>query len=270
MSTEAPGPPTSDLRSIPGWLSATDEAILRFVLLEQRRVAVTGDLAELGVYMGKSAVLIGDHIQAGETFTVVDLFEGAATDPSNAAENAAQYGELTEAAFRANYRRFHEQLPVIVHGPSTAIRERAAAGAHRLVHVDASHLYDNVRADVDTARTLLHAEGVVVFDDYRSQHTPGTAAAVWEAVGRTGLVPLVLSPAKFYGTWGDPPAWQRRLAGWLPTSGLEHEVQRIAGHPVVRVWQEAAVPPPAARFVVAVTPPVLLRVAAAARRAARR
>ncbi|MGI8686729.1 MAG: class I SAM-dependent methyltransferase, partial [Acidimicrobiales bacterium] len=70
----------SDLRSIPGWLEATDETVLRFVLEAQCRASVTGDLAELGVYMGKSAVLIGDHVQPGETFTVVDLFDAPAGD----------------------------------------------------------------------------------------------------------------------------------------------------------------------------------------------
>ena len=31
-----------------------------------------GDLAELGTYLGKSAVLIGEYVQPGETSTVID------------------------------------------------------------------------------------------------------------------------------------------------------------------------------------------------------
>ncbi len=249
----------SDVGGIPGWLGATDQAILRYILDDQSSGGVTGDLAELGVYLGKSAVLLGDHLQPGETFTVVDLFGGTAGDASNVAENTAQYDDLTEVAFRANYQRFHDRLPVIIKGPSTAIRERATAGAHRLVHIDASHLYEHVRADVDTAKSLLGPDGVVVFDDYRSKHTPGTAAAVWEAVGRTGLVPLLVSPDKLYGTWSDPAAWQQRLRNWLPTSGLEHEEQVIARHPVLRVWSRAPQRTPAARLGSAVTPPALWR-----------
>jgi hypothetical protein len=252
--------------SIPGWLGEVDQAVLRFILDDQRRSGVTGDLAELGVYLGKSAVLLGDHLQPSETFTVVDLFDGTAGDASNEAENATFYTDLTETAFRANYQRFHDRLPVIVRGPSTAIRDRARAGAHRLVHVDASHLYDHVRADVDTARLLLRPDGVVVFDDYRSPHTPGTAAAVWEAVGRTGLVPLLVSPVKLYGMWGDPAGWQQRLRQWLPTSGLEHEEQVIAGHPVLRVWARARPPSTATRVVNAVTPPAVRRLAGMASR----
>jgi hypothetical protein len=41
-ASEVPGP--QDLRTIPGWLDATDEAILRFVLDEQRRTGIVSGL----------------------------------------------------------------------------------------------------------------------------------------------------------------------------------------------------------------------------------
>ncbi len=52
-------------------------------------------------------------------------------------------------------------------------------------------------------RTLLAPEGVVVFDDYRAEHTPGVAAAVWQRLDK-GLSPFALSPVKMYATFGDP------------------------------------------------------------------
>jgi hypothetical protein len=89
------------------------------------------------------------------------------------------------------------------------------------------------------ARELLHESGVVAFDDVQARHAPGVAAAVWAAVENDGLRPIVISHGKLYGTWGSAETWQDDLLTWLPSSGLEHEVQQVAGGPLIRVWQPA-------------------------------
>ena len=216
-----------------------DQKLFRWFLTEQDRRQITGDLAELGVYMGKSAVVVGEYLRPGETFTVIDLFESLASDSDNQTENVKHYSGLTQHAFEANYLRFHKRLPVVVKPPSSEILNHAAAGAHRFVHVDASHLYEHVRADVASARALLQESGVVAFDDVQARHAPGVAAAVWAAVEKDGLRPIVISQGKLYGTWGSAETWQDDLLTWLPSSGLEHEVQQVAGGPLIRVWQPA-------------------------------
>jgi hypothetical protein len=241
--------------SVPGWFDRLDIAAFRFVLGEQARRGQRGDLAELGVFLGQSAVLVGSYQAAGETFTVVDLFEDVAPDAPSASENAAWYDGLSQARFEASYVDLHGDLPVVVRGPSRAIRDQAAPGRHRFVHVDASHVYDNVVEDVATARLLLAPDGVVVFDDYRSSHTPGVAAAVWPAL-RDGLVPFLATPAKLYATWDDAGGWPAAVLSWLPSSGFAWEIQQIAGLPVARAWSGSA--GRAARWVPpALVPPTL-------------
>jgi hypothetical protein len=117
---------------------------------------------------------------------------------------------LTQHAFEANYLRFHERLPVVVKAPSSEIQNHAAAGAHRFVHVDASHLYNHVRTDVASARELLHESGVVAFDDVQARHAPGVAAVVRAAVENGGLRPIVISHGELYGTWGSAETWHDR------------------------------------------------------------
>jgi hypothetical protein len=231
-----------DLTTIPGWFLPQDQKLFRWLLEEQERRQITGDLAELGAYMGKSAIVIGEYQRPSETFTIIDLFESPAGDDENCAENANAYVGLNRQAFEANYLRFHEQLPMVVKAPSSEILDHARAGAHRFVHVDASHLYEHVRTDVASARALLHESGVVAFDDIQSDHTPGVAAAVWAAVNNGGLRPIAISQGKLYGTWGSPVPWQQALLSWLRSSGLAHEVQQVAGAPLVRVWQSVARP----------------------------
>lgn len=49
------------------------------------------------------------------------------------------------------------------------------------------------------------------FDDYRTEHTVGTAAAVWEAIANDGLNPIACTAMKLYATWGDPVPAQNEI-----------------------------------------------------------
>jgi hypothetical protein len=226
----------SVIADIPGWFLGTDILLFRFFLGRQIDDGESGDLAEMGVYQGRSAVLIGSYLEPGETFTVVDLFEYCeGTDGANAREQAASYQGLTRDVFEKNYTSVHGSLPQVVQGLSSSIGEVARPGQHRFVHIDASHLYNNVQSDILIAHELLKPSGVVALDDFRSEHTPGVAAATWEAVA-AGMHPIVLSKMKLYGTWGDATPWLRSINQWLPSSGLEYETQRVAGNELFRVW----------------------------------
>ena len=246
-----------DLATIPGWLDGIDEELLRFFLRTQTQTGELGDLAELGVFMGRSAVVLGDYIQPGEAFTVIDLFEQSAADGANRDENREQYPDLTQREFEAHYLRFHSTLPRVVRGYSRTIPEYAAHGTHRLVHIDASHLYEHVIADIAAAKTLLSPTGIVVFDDIRESHTPGVAAAAWGEVATGGLHPLAITYHKLYATWGEPGPWQKRLTDWAHPCA--RELQTVAGVPLMRFFD----PPPSAslgrRVLTGLTPPVLMR-----------
>lgn len=227
-----------DLDTIPGWFDQTDRALFRAFLPASSTICGTGNLAEIGVFMGLSATLVGDFLNPDETFTVIDLFESAAGDEANARENLDSYPDLSRAAFQANYLRFHSALPVVVQDFSDRIAEHVPVGSCRFVHVDASHLYEHVVKDIVCARTLLKPDGLVVFDDYRSTHAPGVAAAVWSAVANADLHPIALSPGKMYATWGDPAPWRSVVASNGPLWTTDCQV--VAGQPVLVVHPRRA------------------------------
>jgi hypothetical protein len=227
--------PIRSIDDIPGWFTWVDQDVFEH-FLSAGSVIPHGDLVELGAYLGKSAALIGKFKRPDETFTVCDLFGTAAGDNSNQAENNRAYGTLSRPTFEHNYLALHSELPVIVQDFSSAIVNHVKPESVRFVHVDASHLYEHVAGDVESARTMLVPGGVVVFDDFRSKHTPGVAAAVWEAVFVKELRPICVTVQKFYGTFGDPGPHQERLVSWLKKSGrFNWETQQIAGAPVVRI-----------------------------------
>src|SRR5215218_1287975 len=87
----------TSIEDIPGWFEPVDVFLFDWLLWDQTELGVTGDLVEVGSYLGKSAVVLGAHRRAGERFTVVDLFGTPADDAENRSENAQQYADLTRA-----------------------------------------------------------------------------------------------------------------------------------------------------------------------------
>jgi len=223
------------LDDVPGWFPPLDRLLFTWLLERQARQELHGDLVELGVYLGKSAVLLGRHLREAEKFTVCDLFEGDAPDERNQAEATKSYASLTRRAFEENYLSFHDELPRVVQGPSSVISTEVAPRTCRFVHIDASHLYEHVYGDIGAAHELLLPGGIVVLDDFRSEHTPGVSVAAWEAVLNRGLRPLCLSTQKLYGTWGDPEPLQDELLAMLRgRTDIALSVQEAAGHRLVR------------------------------------
>lgn len=224
---------------IPGWFFWVDRQLFA-TLLRVQETRPPGDLVELGTYLGKSAVLMGEHLRPGERFVALDLF--GRTDlldgeqAPNRREVEQSYAHLTRKAFERNYLTFRPELPAIVEGPSSVIMEHVENGSVRFVHVDASHLYEHVRLDAENARRMLQPGGLVVFDDYRSEHTPGVSAAVWEAVFTDGLIPIVVTGSKLYGAFADPEPYRAAIADLVAADDrIWSEVQQIATVPVFRL-----------------------------------
>ena len=220
---------------VPGWFGQVDKSMFEWVLTG-RAAPPHGNVVELGTYLGKSAVHIGRFVHEPDEFFVCDLF-GEGQLPETASPGARIfYSRPIRNDFENNYRHFHERLPVIIQAPTAEILNHVPAGSCRFVHVDASHEYADVRADIRSARTLLEPGGVVALDDYRAAHTPGAAAAVWEAVTTGALRPFCLSADKLYGTWGDASARQEQLTEILAAaSDLAFATHHIMGQRVIRL-----------------------------------
>ncbi|MET9444790.1 class I SAM-dependent methyltransferase [Streptomyces sp. NPDC006610] len=237
MTTAHEAPPRPRrLDDVRGWFPVLDQVLFDWFLNRQEAAGVRGDLLEIGVFMGRSAIFTGRHLRPGERYTVCDLFEGDAPDDANRAESTKSYSALTRAVFEANYLSFHDELPRILQGPSSLVPGAVAPGSCRFAHIDGSHLYEHVHADIGAARDVLQPDGIVVLDDFRSEHTPGVSVAVWEAVLTRGLRPVCLSTQKLYGTWGDPgPVQEELLAMARGRDDCHLSVQQAAGHRLIRL-----------------------------------
>lgn len=261
------------LDDVPGWLYPADRLLFEWFLARQNARQMPGDLLELGVFQGKSAIVLAGYLRPGDVMTVCDLFELVIDDTSVRLGMSGAYHTLTQAVFERNFLAFHDQLPVIVKGRTDVITEHVAAASCRFVHVDASHLYQHVHTDLLSARKLLREDGLVVLDDYRAEHTPGTAAAVWEAVAVDGLNVVCVSGNKFYGTWSDPTEVQDDLIAHIATlTEYRCHQQDVLGRRLLRVARAANVPAPRTgspwrRAAKAILPPVVTAAIRRSRRA---
>jgi hypothetical protein len=239
---------STGIESVDGWMHPVDAHL--FARLNDAAPG-PGDLLEIGCYMGQ----VGDParflVREDEAVEVCDPFEEVSDAASqlNVAEQARWYGSLSQAGLLANWHRFHDRPPVVHVGYSSELDPLALGRRFRVVHIDGSHLYDEVKTDIALTRQVTRDDAVVVLDDVRNPHTAGVAAAAWEAVLTGGLIPAVYT-TKLYAAW-DPRVAERlrHVARSLP-GGVDRTV--VAGHEVAypRVESTIAKPPTPAGTVI--------------------
>ena len=100
-------------------------------------------------------------------------------------------------------------------------------------------MFDQVRADVINTKKILQPGGIAVFDDYRMEHTPGVAAAVWESVFFDGLVPFAVTARKMYAVYegADPEPYREALKEFVARdrSTWWMQEQYVLGRPLLRI-----------------------------------
>lgn len=214
---------------IPGWMHDLDLDVFDRILGHQLTASISGDILEVGSYHGKSAIICGYGLRDTETLTVCDIFGDTTNVPL---EGTDPYDGLTVNDFLTQYRRFHKHDPDVRAMPSS---ELVLDRDYRFIHIDGGHAYEVVRDDITLAARYSMTGTVIALDDYRSAHTPGVAAAAWEAAGNGKLYPFLLSEVKLYAaTSKADQLW------WLDTVrefDLPHEEHEIFGLDVVRVWR---------------------------------
>jgi hypothetical protein len=235
--------------SVRGWLLDIDATLFIGVDTVQRVHGARGDLLEIGVYYGKTSILLGYLARPGETLVSCDIFEDTqALSGEGKAEHDTYHASLRREEFERTYLRFHPTLPTIIAAPSSTLDAEAWAGRFRLIHIDGGHEYSVVREDIRLARRMLAPGGVVIFDDWCLPHCTGVGMAVWEEYLRGDLVPLALTDTKFYAKWGQGGLGVEALAGWIagqPRIVSPQEFQ-LGPHRVRRYTMNSPVVAPAA------------------------
>jgi hypothetical protein len=225
---------TADLidrwEDVPGFLDTLDAELFLRLAETQARDEIRGHLLEIGVWYGRSAIVLGSLKREDEELHVCDLFE---TPPPTAAgrrelaEHVAPLEGPSRAQFESAYERVHGELPLVHQCASSELSARELGpNRFRFIHIDGSHTYEAVLADIALARELAADECVIVFDDFSNLGHLGVAAAVWPAVVSSEVEPFACTPAKLYTTLEKRHAGEYRDS--VETFASEHgtEVRR--------------------------------------------
>ena len=236
MSIKATRSLEKRIASIPGWFSKQDYEIFIILINHQSVSGVTGDVLEIGTYLGKSAALLGALLDEGDELYVCDLFSES-TNETNEIENEKSYPDLQRSMFEKNYKNINNSLPQILENSSLELESRLSHHNFRFIHIDGSHLYPFVKSDLRFAiKHLVSIGGIIVMDDFRAQHALGVSKCVWEAILSFELVPLVVSAAKIYLVKaGDSNFDLGLIANSLRTNGFDTENLDLFDHNSIRV-----------------------------------
>jgi hypothetical protein len=162
-------------RRIHGWFSP--EAAMLFAWIDeiQKSDGVVGDILEIGVHHGKTAVFLGAMLDPDrEKLAVCDLF-------ANQAGNVSGSGSGDRQIFERNFRwcsNGHVGVQIF-EKPSTELTPEEVGRNHRFVHVDGGHTREEALNDLHLAADTTIQSGVIALDDPMTPEWPGVAEAVF-------------------------------------------------------------------------------------------
>lgn len=196
-SSEALAAYASDgIQTVTGYLQSGALSLFLSAFELQDAFAVTGDVAEIGVFQGKTLILMAHALNEGERVIAIDTF---GRPPGRDVQ--------MRVALEANLVRFgYMDLCDIIAGDSLSftpesLRVRLGGARVRLFSVDGDHTKAAVLHDLALADSVLAPGGIVAADDLFNPWYPGVTEALYEfcRLGREcrqhGLEPIAFISA---------------------------------------------------------------------------
>lgn len=177
-------------KRIHGWFSPG--AAYLFALLDhiQKDNKVAGNLFEIGVHHGKSAILLGLMSNSETEFLgVCDIFGDQVSNLSASGRGDREiFLENMQNHFpRREFLRVFEKL-------SAKLSPDDVTTNCRFFHIDGGHNLDEALGDLELAAASLIAEGVIVVDDAFHPAWPGVTEAIFRFLNKHmgEFVPLII------------------------------------------------------------------------------
>jgi hypothetical protein len=149
-------------KNVVGWIYPLDILSI-FHLLKGKENELKGDICELGVAFGKSAVLLSLLRSEGEKFYMYDLYEH-----ENVLSNITNYGNAKDIKLNI--------LDLMKLDKNDIVFEKKL----KLLHVDACHFHTSLLNDLNNFHEHVCDNGIIVVDDINDVQYPGINTAVTE------------------------------------------------------------------------------------------
>src|SRR3974390_202172 len=150
-----------DLRRVKGYLDPADALVFLSLLEGQQRSKLSGGLAEIGIYYGRSFFLLKKLAKDGEQVLGIDTFDigNDCAGPSRQMRDFLSYGKSI---------RVPTEAELIIAADSTTLSVSdivSRIGPVRFFSVDGGHMLHHFQSDCRLASESLAEFGVIAFDD---------------------------------------------------------------------------------------------------------
>jgi hypothetical protein len=177
---------------IDGWFYPLDMMLFGVIEAFHRSISATGDLAEIGVWKGKSLTLLSLLKSPTEHLYAMDLF----------CDDLLEQSQACLTKFVPDSQR---QNISFVKGNtadySTAQLRQLFRHKLRLLHIDAGHEYHEVLHTLSLTAPFVEDHGIIVMDDYLDREFPGVHSATLDYCYETSKgrwVPFLVGGNKIY------------------------------------------------------------------------
>ena len=177
-----------ETRDVEGWFFPVDAYLFGFVDEIQRREGIGGNLFEIGVHHGKTAIFLARMRREGELVGVCDVFDQQEL-------NRDRSGEGNRAIFERNLRG--HALRVFARASNSLTPEDTTTGC-RFFHIDGGHGAEDVVNDLTVAARALLPDGIVAVDDLFNPNWPGVGEGFYRFIAARPdvFVPLLIGGNK--------------------------------------------------------------------------
>jgi hypothetical protein len=182
------------LNSIEGWFNPN--AALLFMVYSQLLSSrgISGDVFEIGVHHGKSAIAVASLRGEGRRFFATDLFEDLQT------QNVSNSGLGNKEAFLRNMKAFHEDTNFVttITADSGSLKAEDLGYEFSFCHIDGGHSSQETYQDLNLCSQILLPGGLIALDDYFNPAFPGVCegAIRFMTEHKGTLIPIAIGYGK--------------------------------------------------------------------------
>lgn len=142
------------------------DIVMLYALLKSLQKDLIGDVCEIGVAEGKSAITISNFKKVEDNFYLYDIFS---EEQKNIAENHLKKFSNT------NNLIWRIEDTTLLTAEKISIKNKL-----RFLHIDGCHEHDAVLNDLILFSNFMHDDGIIVMDDYNDYEFPGVNSATMQ------------------------------------------------------------------------------------------
>lgn len=150
-------------KEVEGWFYPIDIVVL-YGILNELQEKVRGDICEIGVAYGKSAITLSNFKRPEENLYLYDIFPNDVFEVAK--RNITKFGKDHNLVWRIE--------------DTTKLETSHFQNSIRLLHIDGCHEHSAVLSDLQFFSQYMHDAGVIVLDDFNDYEYPGVNSAAIE------------------------------------------------------------------------------------------